>query len=662
MTLRDSIVIDSQQVARAIVLGLLALLASVAAAGESPIAYRRILVPADSPSTWPREDTAFLPVESRDFDAWVAAANEPPSTANITEARYEARLVDNELDECELVGGRGSWQVELRGNQPALIPLANTSFAFHNARWRGAPAEPARLGWWPAGDGGSLNYALEVPSSGELEFDWQLTAAATAPRSPEFPIRMPVAARTEFVLNMPSGRRPVLDGGLLRESPPQPENGGRWEFVLRPAASAVLRYEDAAAAPKKASFATALREDLNYVVSKRGVELQADLRLADVTSAGKQLVVALPADWQLIEAAIGDQQLTWHTTAADKAADPARVTIQMPHDPSNRQTTVTLQAWRSHSVGEPLRLPMLAVDDAFWTSGNIQLTLDDSLELNKLAPIDCVQTAADAGVAVSETSRRLTFAAFTRSAAVEVVFAHRPVVGRVAMGTTLDVGNPNVAGHLVADVSVERGTLHQLRADVQPGWTIDAVETVPATALGEWYVDREDQPQTIELQLNRAVTSSAPVRVVVTGSLERTASLEPLPLTELKPLAWRGLSVTRNLIQLRAAEQFDLEPSGELQFLATNGLTAPERSSFRDLISGRFCDLAANTPDAAIRLAPKKGAYDATVQLDSALCQGRLQQTYRVECRPRGSGIDHVLVFLSEPAAGTAPLVRSPFR
>ena len=136
---------------------LLAFLASVAAAGEPPIAYRRILVPADRPSTWPQEDATFLPVESADFDAWVAAANQPPSTANIAAARYEVRLVDNELDEDELVGGRGSWHVELRGNRPALIPLENTSFAFHNARWRGGPAEPARLGWWPSGDGKSAH-------------------------------------------------------------------------------------------------------------------------------------------------------------------------------------------------------------------------------------------------------------------------------------------------------------------------------------------------------------------------------------------------------------------------------------------------------------------------------------------------------------------------
>ena len=354
-----------------------------------------------------------------------------------------------------------------------------------------------------------------------------------------------------------------------------------------------------------------LREDLNYVVSKRGIELRADLRLANASSGHQQLDVALPANWRVIEAAVGDQQLTWHTTAAEKAADPARVTIQLPDDPKNRPTTVRLRAWRSHSVGELLRLPMLAVNDAFWTSGNIQLTLDDSLELNKLAPVDCVQSAADsdgnAGEVPSELGGSLSFAAFTPSAAVEVALTHRPVAGHVAMGTTLDVGNPNVAGRLVADVSVERGTLHQLRADLQPGWTIDAVETVPATALGEWYVDREDQPQAFELQLNRAVTPNQPVRVVITGRLERPASLEPLPLIELNPLSWRGLLVSRNLLQLRAAEQFDLEPAGDLQYLEASGLTAPERTLLTDPLAGRICDSAANRPDSAIRLAPKKG-------------------------------------------------------
>ena len=392
--------------------------------------------------------------------------------------------MDNELDEDELVGGRGSWHVELRGNRPALIRLENTSFAFHNARWRGGPAEPRGSAGGPRVTANRSPTRLEVPSSGELEFDWQLPAAAIAAPLPEFPIRLPVAARTELALDVPSGRLPLVDGGLLRESPPRPDNGGRWVFALRPAASAVLRFEYSAAVPKKASITTALREDLHYVVGKRGIELRADLRLANASSGHQQLDVALPADWRVIEAAVGDQQLTWRTTAAEKAADPARVTIQLPDDPTNRPTTVGLRAWRSHSVGEPLRLPMLAVNDAFWTSGNIQLTLDDSLELNKLAPVDCVQSAADAdgdaGEAQSELWGEFEFCRLYASAAVEVALAHRPVAGHVAMGTTLDVGNPNVAGRLVADVSVERGTLHQLRADLLPGWTIDAVETVPA--------------------------------------------------------------------------------------------------------------------------------------------------------------------------------------
>ena len=37
--------------------------------------YRRIFVPAENVDAWPRDGEKFLPIESREFDAWVAAAN-----------------------------------------------------------------------------------------------------------------------------------------------------------------------------------------------------------------------------------------------------------------------------------------------------------------------------------------------------------------------------------------------------------------------------------------------------------------------------------------------------------------------------------------------------------------------------------------------------------
>ena len=79
--------IVSQFVFGAALLWLLGTFSPVAVA-DPPIEYRRVLVPADQPAAWPREGEKFLPVESRDFDAWIAAANRPPAEASLADAEY----------------------------------------------------------------------------------------------------------------------------------------------------------------------------------------------------------------------------------------------------------------------------------------------------------------------------------------------------------------------------------------------------------------------------------------------------------------------------------------------------------------------------------------------------------------------------------------------
>ena len=646
MSSQASTIIGSRSLAWAIWLACVSMLAGFARGEEPAVSYRRILVPADRPATWPRGDAAYLPVESREFNDWIEAANAPRSSARIIDAEYEARLVDNNL-----VDGVARWVVVLRGEHPTRMPVGTTSVAFHDARWLGDPPAPAHLGWWPADEGKVLAYALDVPKSGELALAWQATGVPTASGGLQFALQLPIAARTRLTLDVPAGKRPVVDGGVALASPARAEEGGRWVLAISPTAPGVLRFEDTNPLAAPHTFASTVREDLRYDVSNSGVELQANLRLDAEGPAHEQLSVALPEGLQLIEAAAGTQPLTWRIVDSEEVGGPVRTTIQLPSSQAGGTVDISLRAWAPLDLDGSLRLPALAIDDAFWTSGTIELSIDGLLELNELVPIDCVQTTAETGEDSKISARRLQFTAFAPSAMIELALAHRPSRGVVRMGTALEVRNPGVAGRLVADVSVEQGSLHQLTADLKPGWSIDAVETIPASALGEWYVDRFHEPHGFELQLDRAVTPDQPVRIIVTGRLERATPLDPLQLASLSPFDWRNLSATRNLLQLRAADQFEIDPVGELAELGADGLSAEDRQLFSAPTAGRLCDLAAGSPTDAIRLVPKKGAYDATIQLDVALREDRLRQTHRIECRPHGSGIDHVLVYLSEAAA-----------
>jgi hypothetical protein len=150
------------------------------------------------------------------------------------------------------------------------------------------------------------------------------------------------------------------------------------------------------------------------------------------------------------------------------------------------------------------------------------------------------------------------------------------------MGRTVEVGVSGVSGRLIAEVRAERGALHTLSAELQDGWSIDAVESSTPDAIAEWYIPRDRAPRTIELQLSSAATRTNPVTIVVTGRLQPSEPFEQLTLESLRMLKWRGLVVERSLLQLNAAEPYELDPTGDWPSLPADVLSAEAGwSSFR---------------------------------------------------------------------------------
>ena len=109
-----------------------------------PMQYRRIFAPADKMDTWPRDGEKFIPVEMRDFDAWIRAANAEGTgqngTATIDAAKYTARLADDGS-----LQGKGRWTIVLRNDKPAFLPFGPLSLVLRNAHWQDSPGKPARL-------------------------------------------------------------------------------------------------------------------------------------------------------------------------------------------------------------------------------------------------------------------------------------------------------------------------------------------------------------------------------------------------------------------------------------------------------------------------------------------------------------------------------------
>ncbi len=630
------------------VLACVSMVSDKAVGEEAPTAYRKILVPADSPATWSRDGEQFLPVESSEFEHLIATANAPAGEALLVDAEYEARI-----DGHRLVGGRGKWRISLRGDRPAQLSLKDTSLVLSDAMWRGKTQRPAHVGWWPATQSRGMTYRLEIPHSGELDFHWHSPQATRATGTLEFPLRMPTSTRTRLILHLPAGKRPQFEGGIILESPQEASAGGRWVLGVAESPTAVLRIEDASSTSAAKLPFVSLREDLRYILTPRGVELVATLQFERSDNHPKELSLAIPKGMQLVAASAGEQKLAWRVASGNEKGVAVRTLVELPNATASGAESIQLRAWSPLLIDQRQPLPQLIVSEVICSIDTIEVVLDESLVLHELNPIDCVQTAVHAEPSPHGTRKTLRFAAYSPQAVVELSVGLRAASGRVRLVTALEVGNPNIEGRLKATVSVDSGSLLALSVKLQPGWSIDAVEAVPADALAEWYLEREDGGGTLALQFARAITPERPLAIHVSGHWQRSAPLERLKLASLCFLQWHGLAVEQDLLYLKAAEPYELAPIGELQSLsreAVADVAGPIAIATASSV-GKWFDAKTAGANAAVQLASKQGTYDAEIEIEVALAGGLLQQIQHVECRPRGSGIDHVLVYLSEPSA-----------
>ena len=609
---------------------------------EPAQAIRRVLVPAENPESWPRDGKAFLPVEASDFEGWLKAANEPASSASIVDAEYHARFVAGKL-----VDTHGHWQVRLAGNHAARLPLEDVSLLIRAAKWRDRQAAAVRLGWWPSSQNGEvLVRALEVPQSGVLDFEWS-TAAQTADESWSLPLDLPPAARTRLILDLPAGKRPDVDGSAVVESPTPPEEGGRWILALSTAGPQVLRIENADGS-ESALRSTTVRQFTRYAIRRGGLDAEATIELSASGSLPQSIVVVVPAWLSMVSAECGDETMPWRVIA-QPAGRMRRVSIKLPATNARRTASVILKAWGPLVVDEPQHLPLLAPEGVFWAAGEIELSIDEALELRDVSTTDCIQTEIEIVDSAKSPARQLCFAAYGLTAALEIEVRHRRSLGIAETGASLELGGSAARGQVVSQIRVERGQLHQLSAKLRPGWVVDAVETVPADLLREWYVDLNSEPHRLCLQLDSATTPGKPLRVVTTAHSSATG-IESVAVADLNPLAWQRLKSETTLLELQPAEQYDLEVQGVWNELLRDMLAAEQRELLSGAEGARLSKIEEGA-EATIRLVPKRIAYDATVQIAAALLGDRCELSYEVVCTPAGGGIDHVLLFFAEPPA-----------
>ena len=392
------------------------------AALPPPIQYRRIYVPADKMDAWPRDGEKLIPIEKRDFDAWIHAANDPTTgektQATIYAAEYAARLEPNGQ-----LHGKGRWTIVLRGDKPAFLPLGDMSLVLDNARWQNLPQQPVRIGMWGETSRAPHRFGLEVARSGTLEFDWHIEAHSVDNQI-DIPWLVPTANSTTLTLDIPDGKQPRIDGGVVLESAlgsTKDKTSDRplrhWVIALTPSETKRLRIESADRKLSEPAAQTVLHEEVGYRIGPRGMEMTAKWNLAVPADQTRELAIAVPLGLQLssIKSDAGD--LTWRLIS-DSSTPTDTAFINLPKSDGSKQIQITFEAWQPLVMGAPWRLPRLRAEGVFWSSAKFELAIAATHELKHLDLTDCVETNVNRLNASDESPETHSFAAYSSSAAI----------------------------------------------------------------------------------------------------------------------------------------------------------------------------------------------------------------------------------------------------
>jgi hypothetical protein len=626
--------------------------ASAASNEAKPVVYRRVFVPAGKVDAWPTEGEKFLPIDAREFESRVKrinASTESKNLATIETAEYRARL-----DHDRLIIGQGKWTIQVRDDGSTFLPLGEPSVSIRDARWQNAPQEPVHIGAWGRNREDSLRFGLAVPRSGTLEFSWQ-AGGHSVQHDIEIPWRVPDANSTKLIIDLPDGRKPAMEGAVVLAThalpPAAPEGTAvwrRWEMALPSGSHASLRIVREDRKSSDVSNQSTLHEATRYSLTERGLEIESVWHIEYLASLPRELVLPLAKGLHLTAVKADGRDVPWRVVHDDKTAtDSAQ--IELPDAAPAKGFEVTVSAWHPLVVAEPWTLPKLTPQDLFWASGTLELSVPSQFELRALEASDCAQTGRNTAAQEVVGEEVHSFTSFSPTSQLKVVVSSRAPRPSVRLGSSLAMGDSDVSGRLVSNWRVANDSIHQISGEIAAAWIVEGVETVPANALGNWFIDRRNGRRFLDIQLAGSINPRQPVTVIVSARLKQFGLNEPIFASTLRIVKWNNAEVARHLLSFDAVEPFAVEPVGGLASPSAAELDDEDRALLDPSHRQNLIFDLTDSDSGGLQISFKRGQYAADVSLEVTCARQQLQQTYNLRIRPVSTAIDRLLVTFYEP-------------
>lgn len=614
--------------------------------------YRRIYVPVDELNSQAR---GMIPLKREEFERRIAAwtARQPNSLAaqvRVERAVYAARLAGDQF-----IDGYARLDVVSAASEPVLLTWEST-LAIGKPLWDEQPPRLARMGATPAGTA-----ALLVEKSGKLTVPWTLRGTVSETQDTSFDLRLPRAAITRLVLQLPTGLTLETDAGIVSRLEPSaeenrllPANGGvpgtTWLIELGGLTQLQLRVKNAKNVTQTGGIVL-VRESATHVLSPVDVSSEFGLQLDVHQAALKTMKLEVDADVKIIGIRLGEAPLSWREVTSITPQKTA-LQVDLPEALTGSGNSLMLSVVTPLELDRPWRLPRLRLLGGSWQEGIASLVTPPSLQVGSIEFADSRQISISPGSFV-QPQRTYQFQYLSPLGHVTLQSARENPGLDVLGGLIVRHEATQLSAVLNIDLAVNSGQRFTAKGTIHEEWIVDSVDTSPPDLLEErQFIPLDGRRFSLRLRLARPLTPQDKTRLVVRAHRPLPAEGETITAPALRLIDFQDVRDEQLVVALRATDSTrEFQLSGDLDLLRIDPESAaPEELSLLDSsAAGILFRLNRQSEGSRVSLVPSDPRFTVGIESSAHAQRGKIKHHAVVRVTPTSSSLTRLNIRASGP-------------
>ncbi|MEC8338297.1 MAG: hypothetical protein VXZ84_09165 [Planctomycetota bacterium] len=646
----------------------LVLLASYSSHGspdDNAVRYRRIYAPLDRLADWPRGENMYKPMDAAAFERWAGGGTSQREMAQVTHADFSATL-----NEDGALSGEMALEVQSPVDQVVALPLEPCGIALTNLYWdRNNEKIPARLGSDAEG-----RLFLFVNGAGTLRGRWSFRGRTDQGGQLEFLLKIPPSITKTFVLDLPRGMEPDLPSAVVK--PPTIVAGDSRRWILEVPGQSRLQLRIISESIDSSEGLNLIKQNQSFEFRIDQIQLEQELALNVYGTPLKQIALSVDDGIRVTEALLGDQPIEW-SEQGEAEMSGKQIVLLLPEAVSGNDRIVRLRAIAEPVYEKMWKIPRIIPEGFSWQEGITTLLVADPLVVEQMVLSGCQQLRAGQ-VPGSNGSEIYEIQDHGPDAEVEIFLAVGDAEGQMEAATTYTFTDTMISGRMVCDLRVNGPAQFMIQGYTPEDWNIESVRASEEGVIERWRQEATDSGNRLQIDLRRGVSTARPLRLEVTGRINRPLANQLIELKTLQMLRIEGFRSERELVELIARDPFRVRVTraADFQGVTFSELTAEEKNRVEEDFSagsdsglevGKSADKEGDNPEIPpsailpprfwydrsgmqqmkIRIEKPTPRLSAEIRIDAQVEDGSIGEQYVLEITPQDSGIDALQIAFS---------------